>query len=29
MSEQLAAGRVPYRDAINDYLRPHRGKESR
>lgn len=23
MSEQLAAGRVPYRDAIQDYLRPH------
>jgi uncharacterized protein YbjT (DUF2867 family) len=29
MSEQLAAGRVPYRDAINDYLRPHRRKEPR
>jgi uncharacterized protein YbjT (DUF2867 family) len=29
MAEQLAAGRVPYRDAINDYLRLRRPKEPR
>jgi uncharacterized protein YbjT (DUF2867 family) len=29
LSEQLAAGRVPYRDAIQDYLRPHRRKRPR
>jgi uncharacterized protein YbjT (DUF2867 family) len=29
LTEQLAAGRVPYRDAINDYLRLRRPKEPR
>jgi uncharacterized protein YbjT (DUF2867 family) len=29
MAEQLAAGRVPYSDAIDDYLRPHRRKRPR
>jgi uncharacterized protein YbjT (DUF2867 family) len=29
LSEQLAAGRLPYRDAIDDYLRLRRPKENR